>query len=231
MIKTKEKPCKGNGKASGFGCGNPSSKRKYGLCMDGNRCYQNFLLNSDPGKEILSKNRIGSSKKVKKEKVKEANQKKKEIINYAGKLQSKVQEIARLIDLGHKCLARNKMALQYDGGHVFGKGSHTECKYNLHNIFAQDSKSNQSTTEDQLMTEGVRREFGNDYFLFIEGLKNKPIIKHSKQDIERFYRKACAVSNRLKKAGEVYSMDQRIELRNKINLEIGFYPEEYCLFK
>lgn len=223
MIQTKEKKCKGSYKVDHFeGCGKTCTPYKFGLCRS---CFIKWCFDTEKGKEYYNKQfKPAATKKLQSES-------KQSIINYAGKLQSKVQEIARLIDLGHKCLARNKMALSFDGGHVFGKGSHNECKYNLHNIFAQDSKSNQCTKEDQLMTEGLRREFGEDYFLFVERLKNKPIIKHSKPDIAKMYKKACSISNQLRKDGNAYSKADRIKLRNKFNLDIGFYPEEDCSFK
>jgi len=229
-MKSKPHKCKGTGKAAGSGCGEMSSNRKYGLSLTGCKCYQEWLYSSDAGKEVLSKTTLRASKNVSKEKKKEHIAQKQDHINYSGKLQSKVQEIARLIDLGHKCLARDRMALSLDGGHVFGKGSHSECKFNLHNIFAQDSKSNQSTKEDQLMTEGLRREFGEDYFLFVENLKNKPIQKHSKPEIANMYKIACRISNKLIKEGRCYSKSERITLRNEFNLRIGYYPIELCVF-
>lgn len=228
--RTTPKPCKGTGKAKGFGCGDLITEHTYGLCRKGNKCFNNFLL-SDNGKEVIQKTKIRASNVVKKEAKKSETERKRQTINYAGKLQEKVQEIARLIDMGHPCLARNKMALSSDGGHCFGKGSHPECKYNLHNIFAQDSKSNQSTKEDALMTEGLRREFGERYFLFVEGLKNKPPQKHLKPEIEKMYRRASAISNKLRKEGIVRSKEERITLRNQINLEIGFYPPELCVYE
>lgn len=220
-MKVTEKKCKGSGKAKGCGCGNLTLWRKYGLCR---KCHADWWFNSYEGKKYYQRTVIPQGTK------KLNAESKREKVNYSGKLQSKVQEIARLIDLGHPCLARNKMALSYDGGHVFGKGSHPECRYNLHNIFAQDSKSNHSTTEDALMLIGVENTFSKDYRLFVESLKNKPTEKHSKADYERFYRKACKIANELIKNGERFNNAQRIEMRNKINAELGIYNSNRNLY-
>ena len=53
-IKVKEKKCKGIGKAIGYGCGSMQLKRVYGLGLNC-RCYQNWLLNSEEGKNKLKK--------------------------------------------------------------------------------------------------------------------------------------------------------------------------------
>jgi len=49
-------------------------------------------------------------------------------------------------------------------------------------------------------------------------------------EYQMFYSLACGISNRLKKAEKEYSLEERIELRNRINLELGIYSEEYCIF-
>jgi hypothetical protein len=44
------------------------------------------------------------------------------------------------------------------------------------------------------------------------------------------YSLSCGIANRLKKAEKEYNLEERIELRNQINLELGIYSEEYCIF-
>lgn len=52
-IKTKEKPCKGTGKAKGHGCKSMQLKRTYGL---GHKCgcYSKWLLNTEEGQKKLN---------------------------------------------------------------------------------------------------------------------------------------------------------------------------------
>lgn len=61
MIEHKSKPCKGTGKAKGYGCNKPTLHRVYGLGkMCG--CYSDWLLNSEQGKIKLQKSIIKATK-------------------------------------------------------------------------------------------------------------------------------------------------------------------------
>jgi len=55
LISIKQKPCKGTGKAKGYGCNDKVLKRKYGLCMN---CYPTWLFNSEEGKELVQKHTL-----------------------------------------------------------------------------------------------------------------------------------------------------------------------------
>lgn len=145
-------------------------------------------------------------------------------------LQKKVQEIARRIDYGQLCLAKQTIAKQFHGGHVFSRGSHDNFKFNLHNIFAQTAQSNHYQKEDYLMKEGVKREFGLKYFDFLIHLHQTPIVKYTQEEYKAIYRKACAIERRLSKDLKVLTNTERIEMRNQINVELGIYPIEFCIF-
>jgi len=228
-IKQKEKKCKGTDKAIGYGCGSIQLKRRYGLgyfCG----CFNNFLLNSDAGQEVLSKSRLKAKKDVETHIKKENTKAKRELIDYKGKLQSEVQKIARLIDLGQPCLATNRMVESYDGGHVHSKGSHTEMKFNIHNIHAQSSKSNHGQKDDILMSEGLKRVYGQEYQEFVQRLKNKPITKLFNSEYHQAHKVAVKWSKKLEKAGDRYDTQQRVKLRNQINIELEIYQVELCVF-
>lgn len=228
-MEVKPKKCKGTGKANGYGCGSIQLVRRYGLGVKCG-CFRDWLLNTDEGKVVMGKSILSTVRKFDKKKKAEISERKRSTINYSGKLQSKVQEIARLIDLGHPCLATDKMALSYDGGHVFNKGSHPECRYNLHNIFSQASNSNRSTQDDALMILGVERVFGIEYRNFIETIKNKPVLSLQKKELEQIYRKACKIASNLTKEGKYHTLTERIEVRNMVNKELSIYPIELCVF-
>ena len=152
------------------------------------------------------------------------------VVNYEAKTQTKIQEIARLIDKGLNCLARNIPMKQVHGGHVYSQGGHSNFKKNLHNIHRQSAHSNHFQNDDRLMHEGVVREYGQEYLDFIKGLRQTPIIKLSNIEWIEKYKIACLISNRLKKKDENYSLNSRISLRNAVNLEIGIYDKLYCEF-
>lgn len=156
---------------------------------------------------------------------------KAKIIKWDKKLQSKVQEIARWIDWQQPCLARNYVPKQSHGGHLFSRAGSANIKVNLHNIFLQAAQSNHYQNDDGLMRDGCIRVFGRPYFDFITGLKSTPLQRYNNEEYREFYQKACKIANRMKKNLVKNETQDRIRLRNEINLELRFYPEDFCVFK
>lgn len=152
------------------------------------------------------------------------------VVNYSDKLQSKVQEIARLIDKDLNCLAKNTPTKQVHGGHVFSRGGHSNFKYNLHNIHRQSAHSNHFQNDDRLMHEGIVREYGSEYLDFINSLQQTSLLKLSNIEWLSKYQIACKIANRLRKEGKNYTLHERINLRNSVNLELGIYEPIYCNF-
>ena len=117
-----------------------------------------------------------------------------------------------------------------DGGHVFARKGNMNMRYNMHNIYAQSSQSNHYQADDYLMKEGVKREFGEAYLEFIISLKATPIMKYSNDELKEFSYKASAIVKELKKDLRKRSNAERVELRNKYNLQLGIYPVEFLTF-
>lgn len=229
-MKPKEKPCKGTGKAKGFGCGRMQLERKYGLgrlCG----CLGEWLFTSQEGLEVIEKTKLKAKKKVKANQKKKDRELKKKTTNWKNKLQTKVQEISRLIDYGLPCIARQIEAKQMHGGHVLSKGGNSECRFNLHNIHRQSAYSNTFKNDDDLMKEGVEREYGKEYLEFIKGLKGYDIPKYSNMEYYEFYKVACSVANEMRKDLRVYDWKGRIEKRNDINKRIGIYSQSQNHYK
>jgi len=178
----------------------------------------------------LPKQQEKIAKQAKKREAKEDKEQKDTVTDWSVKLQKKVQEIARFIDYGQNCLAKNKQAKQYHGGHLMSRGSNSNIRYNLHNIFAQSAQSNHFQSEDVLMREGVVREFGSVYLDFIVSLKATPIIKRTNEEYMELYRNACEISNVLKKDKQFLTAEMRIEKRNEINLQLNIYEPIHCVF-
>lgn len=227
MIEIKEKKCKGTGKALGYGCSNYTLFRKYGLCND---CYRNWLLNTKEGKEVIKKSTISAKKKVDKEKKSERRKSKELITDYSIKLQTKINEIARLIDIGLPCLARRNHAKQIHAGHIYSRGSNFTMRYNLHNIHRQSAQSNHFQNEDGLLREGLKYEYGYEYVEFISSLRSTPSLHYSNAEYKEFYNKASKIVIELRKKGERYNLKQRIDLRNKINLSLNIYDYLFMVY-
>lgn len=228
-MELKPKKCKGTGKAVGHGCGEPQIYRKYGLGFKCG-CYKKWLLNTSEGLETIRKTAKTAHKKEVTKINKEKKEKKEQFIEYSEKLQDKINEIVRLIDLGLPCLARNYHPKQVHAGHIYSRGSNSSMRYNLHNIHRQSAQSNHFQNEDGLLREGLKKEYGEQYFQFLSDLRQIPVLKYSNEEYKAFYKKACEIALRLKREGNVFNLEQRIEKRNEINLEIGIYEQKYCVF-
>lgn len=222
MIKPKQKLCKGTGKAQGFGCGNDykqTTSLQKGLC---NKCWPLFLRSS-AGDSVL-KSAIKTGKKRVEKKIKEEDKKRKDkVTNWSKKLQDEINHIARLIDKGQPCLARGYTNCQFHAGHVWSRGAHSGAKFHLDNIHRQSAQSNKWQNDDHLLREGLKLEYGIEYYQYVEGLKNLLKLKYSNEDYKLFTIKARKIVRRLIKEDKTYSLIERLNLRKEINKEIGIY--------
>ena len=224
-MKVKAKECKScNTKTKGLGCGRLAFKRQYGLCQ---RCFLDWLLNTPEGKKHLDKSVLKGKKKARKDAEKKEHalikKLKLETVDYKTKLQRKINEIARLIDIGLPCLATGTHAKQMHGGHVFSRGSQPSMRYNLHNIHRQSARSNYWQQDDIKMREGVAREYSNRYFDFLVSLKATQPLKYSNAEYQAFYKLACEIANEMRRSGETFNTKQRIKKRNWVNIKLGIY--------
>ena len=226
-MKVNKKICKGTGKAKGHGCGELKYRHKYGMCSS---CFAKWLYSTPEGSEVLNKGIISGKKKAEKQKKDELRDLKKTLEPIKSKLQRKIQLIVRLIDKGQLCLARNIRG-QMHGGHIYSRGSNSQMSFNLHNIHRQSASSNKWQNDDVLLREGVVYEYGQDYMDFISSLKQTPSSRHSDAIYREFYLTASKIALKLKSDDLIYSKEDRIRLRNEINLELGIYEDEFCVFK
>lgn len=223
----KEKKCKGQGIALGFGCGKMTKveNRIYGLGKDCG-CYSHWLLNTEAGKNKIQKSIL----KTQKQKL----DKKTAVINTTDlnkKLQTKINQIVRFIDYGLPCLAKGKHAKQIHAGHVYSRGSNPMLRFNLHNIHRQSAQSNHFQNEDGVFREGIIKEYGINYYEFISNLRQIKDLKITTDIYIELYKKASKIAIKLSKNQNTYSIQERIRLRNDINLELKIYDEKYCYYE
>jgi hypothetical protein len=117
------------------------------------------------------------------------------------------------------------------GGHVFAKGGNSSMALNLHNIHRQSAQSNRFQNDDGLLREGLSNEYGENYMQFISELRRTPQLNYLNMEYMDFYKVAKSISKKLIKDGRRYNKEERIVLRNKINLLLCIYESEYCIFK
>jgi len=153
---------------------------------------------------------------------------KKENTDYDKLLQKKVQLIARLIDKGLPCLATGTKG-QMHGGHIYARGGNNNIKFNLHNIHRQSAYSNHYQSNDVKMQEGIVREYGKDYLDYIISLKSTKLEKYSSFELEIMNDIANKIIKEFKDHNLNLTAKERIDYRNKFNLEIGISYKMFIL--
>jgi len=179
--------------------------------------------------QIVEKQRVAKNKEIKKKNIEQKKKLKDAVTNWKSELQTEINKIVRLIDKGLLCLAKNKGG-QIHAGHIFARGGNQYIRYNLHNIHRQNAQSNHFQNDDGLLREGLAKEYGQDYMTFVGELRRTPKLQYKSYEYQNFTLHARKIVLRLTKLDKEYSLANRIELRNQINLELGIYQEEYCVF-
>ena len=239
----KEKKCHGLGRAKGHGCEklvpvvmHGKANRVFGLGKNCG-CYSEWLMNTDEGNIVLEKAtlsgkrtvRIETNKKKKAEKKKHRDE--KSLNNdWSKKLQTEINTIARTIDKGLTCLARN-VGGKMDAGHVYARGGNQTIRYNLHNIHRQSAHSNHWQNDDGVLREGLVNEYGQEYMDFISDLRKTPSLEFNNFEYRELTVRARKIVKQLKKDDRIYSKSERIEMRNRINYSLRIYDSIYCQFE
>jgi hypothetical protein len=234
----KFKPCKGTTEQTvGFGCSLPNKERKFGLGISC-KCYTNWLLNSEKGNEYLNRVTLNTTDKFAKSKktensIKDRNTRIELMGNddYRAKiLQPNINKIARLIDFGCTCIATDKFG-KMSGGHRISVGANRSTALNLHNIHIQSFASNSWKGGDNLKYDiGIKERYGIEYLEFLNSLHQTPklgLIKSVLIDINDIALRICL---QLSKNEIQRTPQERIDLRNKYNIELGIYSEEFMIF-
>jgi hypothetical protein len=141
----KQKCCKGQGKAFGYGCGKLTNveNRIYGLGkMCG--CYSDWLLNSDIGKSIMFKSLNKVQKpRIEFEKAHKEHIEKKGISGALLVTKTLVHAYVRKRDEGKNCISCGcQWNSEFQAGHYYSAGSFETLKFNLDNINGQCEKCN-----------------------------------------------------------------------------------------
>lgn len=137
MIEHKKKKCKGTGQASGFGCGQLTIHRVYGLCKM--KCYPDWLLNSDAGKVKLQKSILKATKpridlEIAKNTRKEQNTLKSLLINVRMQLHSYIRER----DKQKPCIScGGQWNDTFQAGHFYKAELYSNLKFDKDNIHGQ----------------------------------------------------------------------------------------------
>lgn len=216
-MESKRKLCKGIGRAKDFeGCPKMVSKRTYGLC---DTCYYKWLYSTEEGAKKVEKLSIKAKKDVEKNEKIETKRLKKEIKTSAELkkyLQTKVNEIVRLIDSEQPCISCNHGHFSWtrrkQAGHFYSVGSSSTIRFHLDNIHTQCSICNEHLSgNERKYAKGLIERYGQEYLNSVIQLKQIQPIKLEKYQIEEIIKIANKILRNIKK-GSDYTRDEVNEL-------------------
>lgn len=207
-------------------------KCKYSLCgLDFTpvRMGQKTCLSADNGyecsrgyaKELLA----AKAEKEKNEVVKAYRENTKTLADYKADLQDSINKIVRLIDKGHPCISSGQINYTVHAGHLISRGNDDTLRFHLFNIWAQSDSENTYNGGNQTgMRENILALFGKPVLEIIDTLKAKyPSLHMSKADCIETKLVANKIIKELEADNKIYSLEERIELRLKINERLSIY--------
>lgn len=145
-----EKKCKGNGDASGHGCGKlvpvslyNKTNRIYGIGLSCG-CYGKWLITTEKGREKMSKSIIKAQKPRKDLEDAQVNKKARTSL---GALKQQTERLfnkyVRIRDEGKPCISSNiPYKSDFDAGHCFSVKSYEGLRYDFDNVHGQSIGDN-----------------------------------------------------------------------------------------
>lgn len=177
MIKAKQKPCKGTGRAKGYGCKKLAYKRTYGLCDD---CFKEWLYSTPEGLEVIKKYSIRAKKKVDKDLkptkayIKWQDKDLKDMVQYVQFNIVNPYIVARDKMKFGRCISSN-LSIS-DAGHLYAVSKEPRLRFNIMNIHGQSVRDNRFQDGEFLKYEqGIINRYGIDYLRKIKRIRAESI--------------------------------------------------------
>lgn len=158
---------------------------------------------------------------------KQMKEKLKSLEDWKSDLQDEINKTARLIDRGWGCISCNSMSTP-QAGHLHSKKSNPAIRYNLHNLWTQDTHCNSWKSGNELKyLAGIREHFGKEYMEFIQFdiVRLYPVLKLTIDEIKDKLKIVRAENRKLEKHTEKFTIEQRKGLRTFYNQVFGMYNE------
>lgn len=182
-------------------------------------CYECVLIKA---KEFNAK-KYEKEYKVKKKAIKDSL---KTISDYKSDLQKEINKTARLIDYGQVCISCQKEPKKINGCHFHSVGSTPSLRFNLLNIYLGCEHCNSFKGGNvHGFDNGIIKTFGREFWeqIKFELPKKYTILQLKKHEIIEAIKKAREINRYIANDKEVLSSEQRIEIRQILNEQIGIY--------
>lgn len=189
MLEPKKKPCKGTGKAKGYGCGKLTPYRVYGLgkmC-----CYSNWLLNSENGKIKLQKAMLKATKPRRElEQLSKEDKNRKGLATLLKNTVRVCHEYIRLRDYGKNCISCNEPYLKnHQAGHFYKAELFSTIKFDELNIHGQCVKCNiRKEGNESEYRVNLPKRIGVDNFNklnHLASLEKKTLFKWDREELKK----------------------------------------------
>lgn len=160
---------------------------------------------------------------------KEIKEKHKTHSDYENELQPVINEICRIIDKDQLCICCGggcSNINKANAGHRFSVNSNNSLRFSLHNVHISCTHCNKHKSGNpDGYDEGLISVYGKEYYEYVkfELKRLYPLVKLTPMELMEARVKAMKIRNELKKLDKVYTPEERIELRHRVNKEIGIY--------
>jgi hypothetical protein len=169
-MNVKPKKCKGTGKAIGHGCGELQFERVYGLGKKC-KCYQNWLLTSDAGKEQLSKITLKvTSPRLELEKAEKTLKDRKKLGFLLTNVKNICHEYIRLRDVNLPCISCGiPYNESFQAGHFAKAELYSNLKFDEKNINGQCQQCNlRKEGNESGYRAGLIQRYGKEHLDYID---------------------------------------------------------------
>jgi hypothetical protein len=180
------------------------------------------------GKKIVVKETKKEAKDWNKEK-RVRKEKLKSRTDWEADLQDEINKTARLIDRGWGCISCKGYTTP-QAGHLHSRKANPAIRYNLHNLFVQDTACNQHKSGNELKyLDGINRLFGKEYMEYIQFdlVRLYPVLKLPIEVVKDKIKLVRAENKKLEKKEKYFTLQERIEMRDYYNDLYGMYEINY----
>ena len=192
--------------------------------------YIKWLSETEAGKKEVAKKMEKAKKMVAKVERDDTVKKKTELKTLAEwkkDLEKEINAICLLIDYGHGCISCGGIH-RLQAGHCHSVKSSEVLRYNLHNLWVQNHYCNVELSGNLLKyLDGLNNLLGEQYknYVQMDIVRMYPSLHLRIDDVRDAIYKARAIKKQLQKDKQVYTTEQRRQMRVDFNQEIGIYSE------
>ncbi len=192
--------------------------------------YIKWLSETEAGQKEVAKKMEKAKKQVAKVEREDTVKKKTELKTLAEwkkDLEKEINAICLLIDYGHGCISCGGI-YRLQAGHCHSVKSSEVLRYNLHNLWVQNHYCNVELSGNLLKyLEGLNNLLGEQYknYVQMDIVRMYPSLHLRIDDVRDAIYKARAIKKHLQKDKQVYTTEQRRQMRVDFNQEIGIYSE------